>query len=109
MSSSRTARIAAETYYVCNRARLARNGRVTLGSDTYREDKIRLLKTNSAALLRRTTMRLAKNWDVLLYALAAIAAVVLPIILTAVPRASADFFPQPHYDDVVRLIQSSYR
>ena len=54
-------------------------------------------------------MRHAKNWDVLLYALAAIAAVVLPIILTAVPRVSAEFFPEPRYDDVVRLIQSSYR
>jgi hypothetical protein len=54
-------------------------------------------------------MERGKNWGVLLYVLAAVAAVVLPAILTTLPRGPADLFPEPRYDEVVRLIGAPYR
>jgi hypothetical protein len=53
-------------------------------------------------------VKCSKNWGVLLYMLAGLAAIAMPVIFTVAPRSPTYLFPQPAYDDVVRVIQSVY-
>jgi hypothetical protein len=49
-----------------------------------------------------------RNWGVLLYLLAALAALSAPLAVTALPRTALDSFQQPTHEDLVRAIQSLY-
>jgi hypothetical protein len=49
-----------------------------------------------------------QNWGVLLYLLAALAALSVPLAVTALPRTALDSFQQPTHEDLVRAIQSLY-
>jgi hypothetical protein len=51
----------------------------------------------------------AKNWGVIMYVVAALASVAMPLVLTVAPRNAASLFPQATYEDVVRLIHATYR
>jgi AmiR/NasT family two-component response regulator len=59
-------------------------------------------ETEGTAMIKR-----AKNWGVLMYILAGLASIAMPVILTVAPR-SATYLPQPAYEDVVRVIRSAY-
>jgi hypothetical protein len=49
-----------------------------------------------------------KNWGVLMYVLAGLASIAMSVLLTIAPRSATPIFPQPAYDDVVRVIRSAY-
>jgi hypothetical protein len=51
----------------------------------------------------------AKNWGILMYILAGVASVALPVVLSATPRSAETLFPEPKYDDVIRVLQAAYR
>ncbi|MGZ5260549.1 MAG: hypothetical protein ACXWC0_23255 [Burkholderiales bacterium] len=53
-------------------------------------------------------IKCAKNWDVLMYILAGLASIAMPVIFTVAPRSATNLFPQPAYEDVVRVIRSAY-
>jgi hypothetical protein len=51
----------------------------------------------------------AKNWGVIMYVIAALASIAMPLLLTVAPRNAASLFPQATYEDLVSLVQSSHR
>jgi hypothetical protein len=55
------------------------------------------------AMVKRTN-----NWGVLMYILAGLASIAMPVILSVAPRSATNLFPQPAYEDVVRVIRSAY-
>ena len=52
-----------------------------------------------------TTMR-AANWGVVLYIVAALAAISIPLALTAVTGAAAQLAPQPSPDDLLGIVRA---
>jgi hypothetical protein len=57
---------------------------------------------------RGTVKQSANNWGVIMYLIAAVASIAMPLVLTVAPRNAASLFPQATYDDVVRLIHTTY-
>jgi hypothetical protein len=57
---------------------------------------------------RDTVKQSAKNWGVIMYVIAALASIAMPLVLTVAPRNAASLFPQATYEDVVRLIHSTH-
>ncbi|MDB5928033.1 MAG: hypothetical protein JWN13_6969 [Betaproteobacteria bacterium] len=53
-------------------------------------------------------VKCSKNWGVLLYMLAGLAAIAMPVIFTVAPRNTTYLIPQPAYEDVVGVIRSVY-
>jgi hypothetical protein len=53
-------------------------------------------------------VKCSKNWGVLLYLLAGLAAIAMPVIFTVAPRNTTYLIPQPAYENVVGVIRSVY-